>query len=888
MQRGITLTAALAAAEAVRGSVDAALLATAASAALGTASAAVMRLASGSALARLPLMLIAALVLGAGTLWLLPATPPAVDEPPRAAQAQQPAPPALPHAGGRGEPLPPEAIARIGSPNLRHAVAVNAVAYAPDGKSIVSFDEAGYLCIWNAATGANERRWRPATKAGWGTFACRRDGKSLVVFDGRDVVTIDAATGKPSVSFSTKLSPPIAFNPSFDRNASVLAFHRDNVLTVIDIAARKERFRASADGQTILSTVISPDGKSVAAVVDSGSILLFDAVTGKVRRRLDGHYGFGPLVFAPEGKWLLCVDADPLLCDVDTGKILGKIKYGSASNHRRSAAFSPDGKRVAFSGYDEVVVAEAPSGREIIRLPVQEATSLMFAPDSVTLLAGSRGGEISQWHTATGRLLDASASPFPRAHGLQFLDDRRLCVLARTPELWDVRTARLRKRFAPPNAARFRAADVSPDGRWLAYRGPKGEVRLVDTEDPLAVRRLTGQTNGCLAVRFAPDGRTLFATAWDKKLRGWDVATGELRQEWNDAGELRNVLVASPDGRWIMTASTAYQNKPDNAIRMWDVRVKRLAHTIVPDGERFVSFAFSADGARLAAAGGASFDPNVRGRIVLFDTASGKRIASINGRRGSITTVAFSPDGRCLVAAERYMEKQIAFRYWELATALERHRFAGHLGPVQALAFSPTGALLAAASPDAPVYVWDLYGRHGGKSPPASWSPQERDRLWQALGSPDATAGFKALRRLIRAPGAAIELLRGRLNPAEAVGRKRVRQWLTALDSTDFAERQTAFAELEKLGDRIESRLRKALVGARSVEAKRRIETLLAKAAAPTPERLSRGRALEALEQIATPAAVRLLEALAAGEPSARLTREAAAACARLQKRPSR
>ena len=53
----------------------------------------------------------------------------------------------------------------------------------------------------------------------------------------------------------------------------------------------------------------------------------------------------------------------------------------------------------------------------------------------------------------------------------------------------------------------------------------------------------------------------------------------------------------------------------------------------------------------------------------------------------------------------------------------------------------------------------------------------------------------------------------------------------------------------------------------------------------PTPARLTRWRSLEALEQIATPEAMLLLETLAGGDPGARLTRDAAAVLERVRKR---
>ena len=84
--------------------------------------------------------------------------------------------------------------------------------------------------------------------------------------------------------------------------------------------------------------------------------------------------------------------------------------------------------------------------------------------------------------------------------------------------------------------------------------------------------------------------------------------------------------------------------------------------------------------------------------------------------------------------------------------------------------------------------------------------------------------------------------------------------------------------------------LRKALDGRPPLETRRRLEQLLEKQElgrwAPAPEGLRLGRALEVLERAATPEARRVLEALAAGAPAARLTQDARGALARLSRRP--
>jgi hypothetical protein len=115
----------------------------------------------------------------------------------------------------------------------------------------------------------------------------------------------------------------------------------------------------------------------------------------------------------------------------------------------------------------------------------------------------------------------------------------------------------------------------------------------------------------------------------------------------------------------------------------------------------------------------------------------------------------------------------------------------------------------------------------------------------------------------------------------------RVQRLLVGLDSKSFAAREKARKELEELGDSAAAALGKALEEKPSLESRRRIQALLQRLRRPVANAETRRglRALAVLEDIGTPEARKVLEALAAGLPAARLTQEARESLERLARR---
>ena len=217
----------------------------------------------------------------------------------------------------------------------------------------------------------------------------------------------------------------------------------------------------------------------------------------------------------------------------------------------------------------------------------------------------------------------------------------------------------------------------------------------------------------------------------------------------------------------------------------------------------------------------------------------------------------------------------------ETATGSVRRRLARHRGHITALAFSTDGRRLLSCCVDTTALVWDL---NAGVQ--AVRTDTEMESLWNDFAYDGAARAYRVIHRFAASPSSAIPFLRKHLSPVAAVDAKRLARHIADLDSDEFAIRDKATTELQKLGEQAVPAYRKALEGNPSLESRRRMEELQAKAQRTwwdiSGERLRSLRAIVALELAATKEARETLQMLAVGATGARLTEDAKAALKRL------
>jgi WD40 repeat protein len=230
---------------------------------------------------------------------------------------------------------------------------------------------------------------------------------------------------------------------------------------------------------------------------------------------------------------------------------------------------------------------------------------------------------------------------------------------------------------------------VSPDGKLFAVAAGDGrgaELKLWDATTGEEVAALGGYSNEPHAVAFSADGKRLAAGGMGWVLV-WDVGTRKELAAFKDPREDVHVVAFSADG----TRLAAVGWRP---VRVWDVDSgKKLAsfqHHIALHGGP--GLAFSKDLATLAARNYQEID--------LWDMATGKERGTLSEHRGEVGWMAFSPDGKTLVASSK-RQRGPGFKWqgdvklWDVATGKERAELPGPFGCVLAGALGPDGKTLA-------------------------------------------------------------------------------------------------------------------------------------------------------------------------------------------------
>jgi WD40 repeat protein len=430
----------------------------------------------------------------------------------------------------------------------------------------------------------------------------------------------------------------------------------------------------------ILAMALSPDGRWLAVggyfgkrtgshgcvSLECGQIRLYNFASGKLVALLKGHTRvILSLAFSPDNRYLVSgsKNSNAILWDIKRKRRLHTLTGHTDPIY--AVAFTPDSKRVVTGSDDHSLrLWQVRNGKHLATLKghTDDVVAVAISPQDGTIASGSWDHTIRLWNGRTGRFIKTLANQGTQAGSLSFSPDGRYLLsscgggdCAANPEhVYSLPTGREVLTYKGHDNIVLATA-ISPSGRWAATGGGNNqEIQIWTLRDGKLKQRLVGVGASTWAVGFSKDGKNL---AWGK--------TGI--QQYNQAGKLEYHITLPTPTRPLGTPKPLNQDnnylRAQDQWRSWTLRTQQggnyglrailqIRHNNrtqasiergPTDGYDHRSYTFTSDGETIISGGGNGF-------LTAYNRA-GTKLGDYIGHTGDVWAVAVSADGRLLASA---------------------------------------------------------------------------------------------------------------------------------------------------------------------------------------------------------------------------------------------